>query len=81
MTQGPNPFTTGMIQEHSTEKRKKCVDLQKSGNVYKNIVARLREIVREIIKTFKKFKAIVNQPGREHMSILSAARVRRMLKE
>ena len=55
----------GKIQEHSIQKRQKCVDLHKSGNGYKKIAARLKmaiSTVRAIMKKFKHFN-IYHEPA------------------
>ena len=74
----------GKIPDHSTAVRQKCVDLHKSWNEYKKIAARLKMpiwTVRATIKKFKKFKAIIKQPGRGCKVIWSANTVKRMVRE
>ena len=51
------------------------------GNGYKKIAIRLKKTVRSSIEKLKKFKTIMNHPERDHTAILSAARVKRMVRE
>lgn len=61
----------GKLREHSVAIRKKCEDLNKSGNEYKK---------KKTLK-FKNFKTILNWTGKGYKATLSGAKVRRMVRE